>query len=600
MKRLLVLPLSALFFAATVSAQPMGPGSIAFLAIQTDAPDAFAFVVLQDIAANDTLYFTDNGWSGTEFFTNEQTVRWYSSTPVPRGTVIRITDPDDNTVPDALVSGPGTTIGKLNNLSASGEQVLAYKIAGGGGYIHLAGISTRNWLETCNTTGTGNTNATCLPSTLTNGITAFAYSATTTDIDNFFYNIPSTTGTVQSILSGINGNAMNWLGNNEPAVAGADNWPAWTFNFSNPGPGDTSSINFSSSTYTVAEGQSLTITLSINPPAPQPGNVSVAVNAGAGVTGNDYTTTPPAVSGSINLEFGQGASTVTFQFQAGDDSEAESTETVSFSIASASAGFATGTVYPATTVQIIDNDAPAVVPVLFINELMSSNSQAIEDNPGEFDDWFELYNPGTGPVDIGGLYITDDRSNPAKFRFPTGDESTIIPAGGFLLIWADNTPAQGPLHTSFALSANGEFLGLYAESSAGIVLIDSIGFPALEADHSFGRQTDGGLPWVDFAPGATTPGTSNQSAGMAGADNGLSITIYPNPSMGIIHLQPGTDVLSLSRGFSIADITGRILITKHNEALPATIDCSALDNGVYLLILHGVSGHSARRFVISR
>ena len=38
---------------------------------------------------------------------------------------------------------------------------------------------------------------------------------------------------------------------------------------------------------------------------------------------------------------------------------------------------------------------------LQINEFMASNDFAYADENGEFDDWIEIYNPGTTPVDIG-------------------------------------------------------------------------------------------------------------------------------------------------------------------------------------------------------
>ena len=68
---------------------------------------------------------------------------------------------------------------------------------------------------------------------------------------------------------------------------------------------------------------------------------------------------------------------------------------------------------------------------LFINEIMADNDAIIEDpdEAGAFEDWVEVYNPGTAAVDQGGMYLTDDVSDPTQWQFPVGSS---IAAGGFL------------------------------------------------------------------------------------------------------------------------------------------------------------------------
>ena len=52
------------------------------------------------------------------------------------------------------------------------------------------------------------------------------------------------------------------------------------------------------------------------------------------------------------------------------------------------------------------------------------------------------------------MYLTDDLANPTKWRIPSGYSSqTTMPAGGFVVFWADEEPAEGPLHANFKLSA---------------------------------------------------------------------------------------------------------------------------------------------------
>jgi hypothetical protein len=132
-----------------------------------------------------------------------------------------------------------------------------------------------------------------------------------------------------------------------------------------------------------------------------------------------------------------------------------------------------------------NNDAGAPVTVR-INEWMTDNETFMTDPYGESDDWIELYNHGTNAVNLTDFGLTDNLNSPAKWRFPTG---TIIQAGGFLLVWADNghpTQTNG-LHTSWALSKDGEAIGLYTPDGW---VVDSLVFGPQEADKTDGRWPD--------------------------------------------------------------------------------------------------------------
>ena len=45
---------------------------------------------------------------------------------------------------------------------------------------------------------------------------------------------------------------------------------------------------------------------------------------------------------------------------------------------------------------------------LFINEFLASNDTCCSDEEGEFDDWVELYNSSSNPIDVGGMYVADN------------------------------------------------------------------------------------------------------------------------------------------------------------------------------------------------
>jgi spore coat protein CotH len=141
---------------------------------------------------------------------------------------------------------------------------------------------------------------------------------------------------------------------------------------------------------------------------------------------------------------------------------------------------------------------------LLINEFMADNKTAYEDpdESGAFEDWFEVYNPGSGAVDMSGMYITDNPDNPTKWKVGDG---VVIPAGGYLIFMADNDTTEGPRHAAFALSTGGESLSIFAAD--GKTLIDTITFDAQKTDITFGRSPNGSSIWKFLAK--PTPGGPN-------------------------------------------------------------------------------------------
>ena len=144
---------------------------------------------------------------------------------------------------------------------------------------------------------------------------------------------------------------------------------------------------------------------------------------------------------------------------------------------------------------------------IIINEFMASNGSTLSDDLGDFDDWVELYNPSNSPVDIGGMYLTDDLAEPTLWQIPNdASGQTTIPANGYLILWFDKETDQGPLHINAKLGSSGEDLAIF--SSAG-VLIDSRTFDVQFEDISEGRVPNGGSDW-DYYP-EPTPGAANDT-----------------------------------------------------------------------------------------
>ncbi len=138
---------------------------------------------------------------------------------------------------------------------------------------------------------------------------------------------------------------------------------------------------------------------------------------------------------------------------------------------------------------------------LVLNELMASNDVTLADGYGEYDDWVEIANTSGTAISLDGFYLTDDMAYPTLYALP----DTILAAGAYLLVWIDDTAAQGPLHAGFKLDVDGEDLFLME----GSVILDWLTFPELGTDVSYGRWADGTGDWELLS--LATPGVANQN-----------------------------------------------------------------------------------------
>jgi hypothetical protein len=143
---------------------------------------------------------------------------------------------------------------------------------------------------------------------------------------------------------------------------------------------------------------------------------------------------------------------------------------------------------------------------VIINEIMADNTRTLEDpdEPQEYPDWIELYNPSSAAVNLGGMFLTDDPGEAQLFRIPDG---VAIGPKGYLVFIADGEPEQGPLHTNFRLSKGGESVTLIDKASRSFRLLDQVEYDGMEADVSFGRFPNGSNSWRVL--GAVTPSSYN-------------------------------------------------------------------------------------------
>jgi hypothetical protein len=173
---------------------------------------------------------------------------------------------------------------------------------------------------------------------------------------------------------------------------------------------------------------------------------------------------------------------------------------------------------------------PPLKNILFINEFMSRFLNVYADEHGQYSDWIEIFNAGDEDINLGGLYFSDNKSNPTLHRITPGlGDSTVIKARGFFVFRADSRPELGVNHLDFELAGAGEDVTLVQVTGGETIFIDSIHYGAQTTGVSYGRAADAQPGWRQFW--TPTPGQSNsRTAWIAGdATMNQTLSMYPNP-----------------------------------------------------------------------
>ena len=140
---------------------------------------------------------------------------------------------------------------------------------------------------------------------------------------------------------------------------------------------------------------------------------------------------------------------------------------------------------------------------LVINEVVSNNDSSLADYAGDSPDWIELFNGSDAEINLNGYKLTDDATDPAKWKFGM----SIIEPGGFLVIFASGkVPPEtvDEFHAGFRINSSGEILHLFDPSGK---LVDRIALGPLAADEAIGRQPDGKANW--YTAKTPTPSQPN-------------------------------------------------------------------------------------------
>jgi len=145
---------------------------------------------------------------------------------------------------------------------------------------------------------------------------------------------------------------------------------------------------------------------------------------------------------------------------------------------------------------------PPALAGLIINEVLANNSSLTEPD-GTQPDWVELYNPSTGPIDLGNMSLTDTLSLPRRWVFPAG---AVIAAQRYYLVRFDSSIPASATNTGFGLSASGDFVYLFDKPANGSALLDSVLFGIQAPDLPIARIPNASTNWLLALP---SPGGTN-------------------------------------------------------------------------------------------
>ena len=231
-------------------------------------------------------------------------------------------------------------------------------------------------------------------------------------------------------------------------------------------------------------------------------------------------------------------------------------------------------------------------PLLVINEIVASNDAGITDEMGEFEDWVEIFNPGTETVDLSGMYLTDNFDDRHAWAIPAG--YSLAP-GAYLVVWADDDAGDGPLHANFKLSAGGEEIALYDAEDLGNAKIHGFKYGPVATDVAIGFRPDLGADKdANFAFGyapeylaTPTPGSGNDASDLY---SDICINEFQTTSAA-----GGVDdwVELYNRGAATVDLGGMYLSDNRSENLKYQIPAGTnLDAGAFIVFDETMLGFS--------
>ena len=235
-----------------------------------------------------------------------------------------------------------------------------------------------------------------------------------------------------------------------------------------------------------------------------------------------------------------------------------------------------------------------------INEISADNSIHVNDYYKK-NDWVELYNTTSEPVDVAGMYLSDNINKPTKFQISGDDDiNTIIEPYDHLIIWADKLVNMTQLHASFKLAAEGghimltsadrtwsdilyyephlgtESVGLYPDGSNDVYVMSTPTIAKANIINSYAA-------WLEQPEDSETDRIDMETT----VTDGFTLNYYGNE----LHIHSST---ATSVELTLYAITGRQYLRKSISLNTgyATINLSSLATGTYIAAVTDPSGET--------
>lgn len=244
--------------------------------------------------------------------------------------------------------------------------------------------------------------------------------------------------------------------------------------------------------------------------------------------------------------------------------------------------------------------AKGITPVR-VNEISAVNDVFVNDYFKK-SAWVELCNTTGAPIDVEGMYITDNLAKPKKYKITKGESvaSTIIPANGHLLVWCDKRNPVSELHASFKLDDEGGFVAITAADESWA---DTLSYPAHDGYTSVGRYPDG----ADDTYVMTNPtiGKANRlTSYLEPYDNRLTLGIAGTPTAAqarAIRLVPALNRLVVRSGcasavaVTVSNLSGQTVMAQQAALTngEASVSTAGLPAGCYIAHATDSEGHTA-------
>ena len=209
---------------------------------------------------------------------------------------------------------------------------------------------------------------------------------------------------------------------------------------------------------------------------------------------------------------------------------------------------------------------------------MPKNGSNFADAAGDFQDWAEVYNAGSAPINTASYFLSNRWSEPDRWPMP----NVTLEPGQHLLLWCDDEMAEGPLHTSFTLNGSEDELYIFQKEDEAWRITDSISWTNAPENNSFGRAMDGDSDWIWFEHQSANPPTPNAPNGMPANSAQVSANAAAEAWRNFQSQQSLVSALPLTCPYvcdwNLITLDGRIYQSGHG----ATVACNDLPSGFFI------------------